>query len=104
MRWHQHVQIIDGKWHVWINHPSGDFDIYRGARISAFQLLVFWAFAEIVCAFDAAPAEQLPRLSSHAEQARQWLSTNKVFFQDEKWEVQLIPFVYPTESQYWNNE
>jgi len=104
MRWHQHVQIIDGKWHIWVNHPGGDFELYRGARISAFQLLVFWAFAEIVCTFDAAPAEQLSNLLSHAHKARQWLSTNEVFFQGDKWEVQLMPFVYPTGPQYWNNE
>ena len=102
MRWHQHVQIIDGKWHIWINHPSSAFEIYRAARLVAFQLLIFWAFAELVCAFDAAPRYQLSRLTSLAGGARQWLSTNYVFFQGEKWEVQLIPFVYPTGSQYWD--
>jgi hypothetical protein len=102
MRWHQHVQIIDGEWHIWINHPSGDFEIYRGARVVAFQLLIFWAFAELVCTFNAAPRDQISRLTSLADDARQWLSTNEVFFQGEKWEVQLMPFVYPTGSQYWN--
>lgn len=104
MRWHQHVQIINGTWHIWVNHPGGDFDLYRGARISAFQLLVFWAFAEIVCAFDAAPREQLAKLELLTLQARQWLSTNEVFFYGEKWEVQLMPFIYPTAPHYWNNE
>jgi hypothetical protein len=80
----------------------GDFEIYRGARVVAFQLLVFWAFAELVCAFGAAPRKQLSRLTSLAGDARQWLSTNEVFFQGQKWEVQLMPFVYPTGSQYWN--
>lgn len=96
MRWHQHVEMIGGKPHMWINHPSGDFDIYRAARIVAFQLLVFWAFAEIVCAFLAAPGAQLPKLQSLADQARQWLSTNVVFFHGQKWEIQLLPFVFPT--------
>ncbi len=76
--------------------------MYRGARVVAFQLLVFWAFAELVCAFDAAPDNQVVRLASFAADARQWLSTNEVFFQGEKWEVQLMPFVYPTGGQYWN--
>jgi len=102
MRWHQHVQIIDGRLHIWINHPSGDFELYSGARVSAFQLLVFWAFAELVCAFNAATRNQLLRLTSFASDARQWLSTNEVFFQWEKWEVQLMPFVYPTGIQYWS--
>jgi hypothetical protein len=102
MRWHQHVQIIDGKWHVWINHPAGDFEPYRAARVVAFQLLVFWAFAELVCAFNAAPANHLSRLTKFAGDARQWLSTNDVFFQGEKWDIQLMPFVYPTGPQYWN--
>lgn len=103
MRWHQHVQIINGKWHFWINNPTGDFELYRGARISAFQLLVFWAFAEIVCAFAAAPAAELSQLTPMAEDARRWLSTNEVFFQGEKWDVQLMPFVYPTDARYWND-
>lgn len=102
MRWHQRVQIIDGKWHVWINHPSGDFEPYRAARVVAFQLLLFWAFAELVCVFEAAPRDQLLRLTSLAQDARQWLSMNEVFFQGKKWEVQLLPFVYPTGSHYWN--
>jgi len=102
MRWHQHVQIIDGKWRIWINHPSGDFEIYRAARVVAFQLLLFRAFAELVCVFDAAPCDRLSRLTLLAQDARQWLSTNEAFFQGEKWEVQLLPFVYPTGSQYWN--
>jgi hypothetical protein len=101
MRWHQHVQIVDAKWHVWINHPGGDFELYRGARIGAFQLLVFWAFAEVVCAFSAAPAGQLSRLESLSHDARRWLSTNEVFFHGEKREVQLIPFIYPTGPQFW---
>lgn len=102
MRWHQHIQIIDGKEHLWINHPSGDFEPYRAARVVAFQLLVFWAFSELVCAFDAAPRNQLSQINSLADEARQWLSTNEVFFQGEKWDVQLMPFIYPTEPQYWN--
>jgi len=102
MRWHQHMQIIDGKWHLWINHPSGDFEVYRGARVVAFQLLIFWVFAELVCVFDAAPRSQISRLTSLAGDARQWLSTNEVFFQGEKWQVQLMPFVYPNGSQNWN--
>jgi len=102
MRWHQRIQIIDGKWHVWINHPSGDFEPYRAARISAFQLLVFWSFAEVVCAFGAAPGDQIFNLKSLADQARRWLSTNQVFFQGEKWDVQLMPFVYPIGTQYWD--
>ena len=102
MRWHQHAQLVDGKWCFWINHPSGDFDIYRGARVSAFQLLVFWAFAEIISALGAAPRDQLSRLEALAHDARRWLSTNEVFFQGEKWEVQLIPFVYPTDPLYWS--
>jgi len=102
MRWHQHVELIDGKWHFWINHPSGDFEIYRAARISAFQLLIFWAFAEIVCALGTAPRDQLLRLEELAHEARRWLSTNEVFFNGESWEVQLIPFVYPTPSHYWD--
>lgn len=103
MRWHQHVQIVDGEWRVWINHPRGDFELYRAARIVAFQLLVFWAFAELVCAFSAASVGQLARLELLADQARQWLATNEVFFQGEKWEVQLMPFVYPTGAQYWGH-
>lgn len=101
MRWHQHIQIIEGKWHIWINHPSGDFEIYRGARVVAFQLLLFWAFAELICVFGAAHREQITRLNSLALDARRWLSTNDVFFQGEKWDIQLLPFVYPTENQYW---
>jgi hypothetical protein len=104
MRWHQYAQIVNGKWRVWINHPEGDFELYRGARISAFQLLVFWAFAEIVCVFDAVPVDQLSRLALLARDAREWLSKNEVFFQGEKWEVQLMPFVYPITPQYWGGE
>jgi hypothetical protein len=103
MRWHQHIQIVNGKWVLWVNHPGGDADLYRGARISAFQLVVFWVFAEIVCVFGAAPEIQLSRLRPLADQARQWLSTNEVFFHGEKWEVQLMPFVYPTSPRYWDN-
>ena len=104
MAWHQHVQraqIIDGKWRLWVgvNHPSGDFDLYRGARIGAFQLTVFWAFAEIVCAFNAGPEERVRNLASLANDAKLWLAKNEVFFQKEKWEVQLVPFVYPRD---WN--
>jgi len=101
MRWHQHVEIIDGKWHFWVNHPSGDFEPYRAARISAFQLTVFWAFAEIVCAFNAGPGERLRNVALLAHDAKLWLAKNEVFFQKEKWEVQLMPFVYPTEGKYW---
>lgn len=104
MRWHQHVQIINGKWYIWINHPAGDVEMYRGARIVAFQLLVFWAFSELVCAFDAAPAKQLSQLAQLARDARDWLSKNEVFFQGEKWEVQLMPFVYPIRPEYWGEE
>ncbi len=82
--------------HLWINHPSGDGQLYRGARVSAFQLLIFWAFAEIVVALGAAPPEQLLRLKLLAREAREWLSKNEVFFQGEKWKIQLMPFVYPT--------
>lgn len=104
MRWHQRIEIIDGKWHFWINHPDGDFELYRGARIVAFQLLVFWAFAELLCAFDAAPDDVLRRIRSLACDARQWLEKNEVFFHGEKWEVQLMPFIYPTESRYWEEK
>jgi len=102
MRWHQHMQIINGEWHLCINHPSGDFEIYRGSRVVAFQLLIFWAFAELVCTFESAPNEQISRITSLADDARRWLSTNEVFFKGEKWEVQLMPFVYPTGKQYWD--
>jgi hypothetical protein len=101
MRWHQHVDIIDGKWHFWVNHPSGDFELYRAARIGAFQLTVFWAFAEIVCAFNAGPGERVRNLALLANDAKLWLGKNEVFFQGEKWEVQLMPFVYPTEGRHW---
>ena len=101
MRWHQHVQIIDGKWHVWLNHPAGDFELYKAARIGAFQLLVFWAFAELIAALGAASADVISRLEHLARDARQWLSTNEVFFHGEKWEVQLMPFVYPTGAEFW---
>ena len=104
LRWHQHVEIIDGKWHVWINHLAGDFELYRAARIGAFQLVLLWAFAEIVCAFAAAPAAHLSQLRTLANNARQWLSKNEVFFHGENWEVQLIPFVYPTSPRYWGQE
>lgn len=103
LRWHQHVEIINGKWHFWINHPAGDFELYRAARIVAFQLLVFWAFAELVCAFAAAPDDQLTQLKPMADDARRWLSTTEVFFQGQQWEVQLLPFVYPMSSRYWND-
>ncbi len=96
MRWHQHVEVVEGKWRFWINHPLGDGQLYRGARVSAFQLLVFWAFAEIVVALAAAPHDQLSRLEVLAHGARQWLAKNEVFFQGDKWSVQLMPFVYPT--------
>lgn len=97
MRWHQHAEIIDGKWYFWVNHPSGDFELYRGARIGAFQLTVFWAFAEIVCAFNAGPEERIQNLALLAHKAKLWLAKNEVFFQKEKWEVQLMPFVYPVD-------
>lgn len=101
MRWHQHVQIIDDKWHFWINHPDGDFDLYRAARVAAFQLVVLWCFAELVVAFSAASGAQLSRLAPLAANARVWLAENEVFFHGEKWGVQLMPFVYPTGPQYW---
>jgi len=102
MRWHHHIQIVDGEWRLWINHPGGDFELYRAARIVAFQLLVFWAFAELISAFGAASVEQLKGLALLAGNARRWLATNEVFFHGEKWEVQLMPFVYPTGAQYWD--
>ena len=104
LRWHQHVEIIDGRWHVWINHPAGDFEMYRAARIGALQLLLFWAFAEIVCAFAADTEAHLSRLRTLADVARHWLSKNEVFFHGENWEGQLMPFVYPTDARYWGQE
>ena len=78
--------------------------MYRAARIGAFQLLLFWAFAEIVCAFAADAEAHLPRLRTLAGDARHWLSKNEVFFHGENWEVQLMPFVYPTDARYWGQE
>jgi len=101
MQWHQRVQIVDGTWHIWINHPSGNFELYRAARVGAFQLLVFWAFAEVVCAFEATSSGMLERLSVLARDARQVLSTNDVFFTGSGWEIQLMPHIYPTGPQYW---
>jgi len=101
MQWHQHVEIMDGKLHFWINHPAGDCELYRGARITAFQLLVFWAFAEIACTFQASAPEDLPGLKSLASDARDWLANNEVFRSGGKWEVQLGPFIYPEDAQYW---
>ena len=101
MRWHQNVQFIEGQWHVLINHPSGDFEIYRAARIVAFQLLIFWAFAELVCVFNGAPSNQLVQLASHSQKAKEWLAKHDMFFQGKGWEIQLLPFVYPTGNEYW---
>ncbi len=106
MRWHQHIADCwqtDGKVKAifCVNHPSGDFDLYRAARIVAFQLVLFWAFAEIILAFKSAPAVHLETLRTLADEARPWLCANEVFFKDEKWEVQLMPFVYPLDRRYW---
>jgi hypothetical protein len=101
MRWHQHIEMIGGKPHLWINHPNGDFELYRGSRIVAFQLLIFWSFAEIVLAFRGAAAASLVQLKVLADQAKEWLSKNEVFFSGEHWSVQLSPFVYATDPNYW---
>jgi len=95
MRWHQRVEMRGGKFFFWINYPGGDYEQYRGDRIAYFQLLVFWAFAEIVRAFHAAPENDLHSLATLADSSGQKLSASPVFFKGEGWDIQLIPFVFP---------
>lgn len=95
MRWHQRAEMHEGEFLLWINYPEGDYEQYRADRIATFQLLVFWAFAEIICAFDAAPKVDLQTLSTIADSARTQLESAPIFFSGEKWDIQLILFIFP---------
>jgi len=98
MRWHQRTEMRNGKFYLWVNHPEGGFEQYRADRIATFQLLVLWAFAELVCEFRAAPSDDIERLKEHAHLARQKLSKAPVFFHGENWGIQLLPFVFPKDG------
>jgi hypothetical protein len=95
MRWHQRAEMKNDKFHLWINHPEGDFEQYRADRIATFQLLIFWVFAEMVCAFGAAPQFDIDNLRALSNLSKLKLSTSEVFFSGKDWEVQLLPFVFP---------
>jgi hypothetical protein len=96
MRWHQRAEMKNDKFYFWINHPEGDFEQYRADRIATFQLLIFWAFAEMICAFGAAPQFDIDNLRALSNMSKLKLSTSEVFFSGKDWEVQLLPFVFPT--------
>jgi len=98
MRWHQRAEMRGEKIFFWVNYPGGDAEQYRGDRIAYFQLLVFWAFAELVCAFHAAPKGELDSLATLADSSRQKLSSAPVFFLGEGWDIQLVPFVFPKDD------
>ena len=98
MRWHQRAEMRRGKIFFWINYPGGDAEQYRGDRIVYFQLLVFWAFAEIIRAFHVAPERDLDSLAVLADLSRQKLSSSPVFFVDQEWDIQLLPFAFPKDD------
>jgi hypothetical protein len=99
MRWHQRAEMKGDKFYFWVNHPSGDFEQYRGDRIATFQLLVLWTFAELVCVFRAAPEPELGVLMDLVNRTKPGLAKAPVFFQKEKWSIQLLPFVFPRKAE-----
>ncbi len=99
MRWHQRAEMKGDKFLFWVNHPEGDFEQYRADRIATFQLLVLWAFGELVNAFQAAPEPELESLIKLVNAIRLQLSVAPVFFHGENWEVQLLPFVFPRDHK-----
>lgn len=100
MRWHQKVEELGDKLVFWINDPRGDAEQFKADRIAYFQLLVFWAFAEIVRAFRAAPDADLDSLTTLADSSRQKLASSPTFFTGGSWDTQLLPFVWLKNERY----